>query len=140
MDTVIEIKEITLASVWQIRHEVMWPNKPPEFVKLPNDEDGQHLGLFLDQELVSVISLFHINDEIQFRKFATRQIYQRKGFGSVLLKHVFNLAKQTKASRIWCNARFSKKSYYEKFEMTAASDTFLKSGISYITMEKYIGT
>lgn len=99
-----------------------------------------HLGLFANEDLISVISIFSKNDEIQFRKFATVATHQGKGYGTVLLKHVFGLAEKLKARRIWCNARYTKKSYYEKFQMTAINAPFEKSGILYVIMEKLIAS
>ena len=67
------IKKIHYQSTWAIRHSVMWPNKPLESVQLEADEFGAHYGLFVKDELVSIISLFidDNNREAQFRKFAT---------------------------------------------------------------------
>ena len=114
----------------------MWPNKPLEFVKLANDNSGLHYGLFFKAELVSVVSVFLVGKEMQFRKFATKEAFQNKGFGAGLLNHVFDLAEIMQVTRIWCNARHEKRGYYEKFGMRDCSETFKKSGILYITMEK----
>ncbi|WP_280115298.1 hypothetical protein [Flavobacterium fluviatile] len=40
------IKSIRPSDTWQIRHEVMWPGKPLEFVQLDEDESGLHFGVF----------------------------------------------------------------------------------------------
>jgi hypothetical protein len=56
----------------------MWPNKSIDYVKLPNDQDGQHFGLFIKGELVSIVSAFIFSDEVQFRKFALFfQVFRR---------------------------------------------------------------
>ena len=34
----MRIKEIKASDTWQIRHEVMWPNEPFEFVQLAEDD------------------------------------------------------------------------------------------------------
>jgi len=39
----IEIKQITAQETYNLRHEVMWPDKPLDFVKLDNDEEGLYL-------------------------------------------------------------------------------------------------
>lgn len=52
----MEIKEIPASETWPLRHKVMWPNKPLDFVVLPIDEEGIHYGLFENKILVSVIS------------------------------------------------------------------------------------
>jgi hypothetical protein len=52
------IQPITPAQTYPLRHQVLWPDKPLDYVKIAEDEEGQHFGAFQDQELVSVISLF----------------------------------------------------------------------------------
>jgi hypothetical protein len=50
----MEIREIKSEETWEIRHKEMWPEKPLDFVKLPQDQDGIHYGLFVKEELVSI--------------------------------------------------------------------------------------
>lgn len=67
------VREVDKEEVWALRHKVMWPDKPFDYIKLKEDESGIHYGLFIEEEMTSVISLFINNDEAQFRKFATLQ-------------------------------------------------------------------
>lgn len=69
------IKEITLKDVLPIRHIAMWPDKPLDFVSVPGDENAVHLGLYVDRELVSVVSVFLNGNTAQFRKFGTLPDY-----------------------------------------------------------------
>lgn len=78
------IREISPQETWPIRHKVMWPNESFEYVKLPIDEKGLHLGLWANDTLVSVVSLFMIKEMGQFRKFATLVEEQGKGYGRQL--------------------------------------------------------
>jgi GNAT superfamily N-acetyltransferase len=130
-----EIKAITAAETWQLRHKVMWPNKPLEFVILPEDEDGFHYGLFEKERLVSVISLFKIGNEGLFRKFATDKDFQGKGYGSKLLNHLIKEAKLLNIICLFCSARTTAISFYEKFGMKLASDIVRKNGKDYVKME-----
>jgi GNAT superfamily N-acetyltransferase len=129
------IKEIQASQTWQIRHEVMWPNQPFEFVQLEEDNSGLHFGVFIGEQLVSIVSCFIIEDEMQFRKLATLEKYQGKGIASVLLKYILDLAKEKKLSKVWCNARTNKKSFYEKFKMTDTHKTFIKAEQEFTIME-----
>lgn len=131
----IEIKAITAAETWQLRHKVMWPNKPLEFVILPEDEDGFHYGLFEKERLVSVISLFKTGSEGQFRKFATEKDFQGKGYGSKLLNYLIKEAKLLNISYLFCSARTTAIAFYEKFGMKLASDIVRKNGKEYVKME-----
>ncbi|MCU0469711.1 MAG: GNAT family N-acetyltransferase [Arcicella sp.] len=36
------IKEIKPADTWQLRHTVMWPNRPLSYVQLSEDEKGEN--------------------------------------------------------------------------------------------------
>ncbi|WP_422358604.1 GNAT family N-acetyltransferase [Reichenbachiella sp.] len=133
-----KIIEITPEETLPIRHQVMWPNQPLDYVILPNDNQAKHYGLFIDNRLISVISLFIENREAQFRKFATLNEHQGKGYGSMLLKHIMQIAIQQNLSKIWCNARVDKSGYYKKFGLKLTNETFNKGGIDYVIMEKTI--
>ncbi|WP_026464338.1 GNAT family N-acetyltransferase [Adhaeribacter aquaticus] len=129
------IKKITPEDTWPIRQKVMWPDKPISFVKLEEDKNGTHYGLYQDEVLTSVVSVFEVNGEIQFRKFATLQDKQKRGFGTLLLNHVLAEARSRKAKKVWCNARVHKKGYYEKFGLADTHQRFAKAGKEYTIME-----
>lgn len=114
----------------------MWPDMPYDYVKLPEDKLGEHFGLFVDDELVSIVSVFHSTNEAQFRKFATVLEHQGKGYGSTLLSHVLTALESKSLSRIWCNARVDKSDYYERFGLVATNQTYVKGGIHFVIMEK----
>lgn len=113
----------------------MWPHKDTSFVVLPEDADGKHFGLFVGDKLVSVISLFTTGKECQFRKFATLDDEQGKGYGSQLFSFLIDFVKNMECDVLWCNARFDKRSFYEKYGMKTSGETFMKEGITYIRME-----
>ncbi|HAK80200.1 MAG TPA: GNAT family N-acetyltransferase [Runella sp.] len=129
------IQEISPAQTYPLRHQVLWPDKPVEFVKVPDDKQGIHLGYFLDEKLVSVISLFMDEHKIaRFRKFATHPDLQRKGIGSQLLKATFERAKSAGASTLWCDARLDAQPFYERFGMKPEGKIFHKGTIPYVKM------
>ena len=132
----MQIQEIPIQQVLVIRQEVMWPDKDLDFVKIPGDDVAVHLGLIDDGQLKSIISLFQENQSIQFRKFATLESEQGKGYGTILLKHIFEQFGQTGILAIWCHARVSKAKFYEKFGMKKVGETFLNNGIEYVKMER----
>ncbi|MET0634402.1 MAG: GNAT family N-acetyltransferase [Chitinophagaceae bacterium] len=132
----IIIKETGLEQVWSLRHRVMYPSLSPEAVKLEDDADGLHLGLYAEGKLVSVISLFQRGEVLQFRKFATETEEQGKGYGTSLLLHVMQYADEGNWLYIWCNARISAAAFYEKFGMGVSGDSWQQYGIEFIKMEK----
>lgn len=131
----MEIKTITASDTWHIRHEVMWPDQPFEFVQLEEDSLGFHFGVFEMDKLVSIVSCFIDGKEMQFRKLATLEEYQGKGIASKLLKHIFLFAEEKSLEKVWCNARTNKKTFYEKFGMKDTFKTFIKAGQEFTIME-----
>ncbi|MBO6660141.1 MULTISPECIES: GNAT family N-acetyltransferase [Roseivirga] len=134
------ILHITPEQTYEIRHRVMWPDQPFDYVKIANDNEGLHFGYFVDGKLISVISGFFNEEtkEAQFRKFATLQEFQSKGYGSQLLSHLIEEFTARGAIRIWCNARVIATALYERFGMHKTNQTFTKLGIDYVVMEKVI--
>lgn len=130
------IKSITYEETWSIRHAVMWPNKPLDYVKLENDLEGIHFGMELDGEIVSVISAFIEGDVAQFRKFATKHEFQGRGYGSKLLTFLVKDLEKKGVKRIWCNARKDKVHFYERFGLQLTNKVFNRGGVSYMVMEK----
>lgn len=134
MDT--SIREIQAYETWALRQQVMWPNMPISYVKIKYDHKGTHYGLYQDDMLTSVISLFVENRTAQFRKFATLKSAQGKGLGSLLLTHLLTQVHEQNIHRTWCNARADKASFYERFGFTSTAEKFSKGGIEYVIMEK----
>lgn len=114
----------------------MWPDRELEYVKLPNDPHGLHYGLFVLGTLTSVVSAFVTDKEAQFRKFATLEKEQGRGYGSRLLSHLFQELADRKLTRIWCNARIDKTQFYERFGMMETPEKFERGGICYVIMER----
>jgi len=130
------IREIHAEDTWAIRHQVMWPDKPLDYVKLAEDAHGRHFGAYDGHRLVSVISLFIDGDEAQFRKFATQADMQGKGYGTALLRYVVAEARVSAIRRLWCNARTSRAAFYERAGFQKTDKTFGKDGMDYVIMER----
>ena len=134
----VEIRKITAADTLKIRYEVLWPDKSPDFVKVAEDDDAHHFGLFSDHQLVSVISLFPDKDGMRFRKFATIRAFQNKGLGSKLLEFVIVYSRNQKYTRLWCDARSSAMAFYKRFGFERISEPFFKEDIEYYKIEKVL--
>nr|WP_236668543.1 GNAT family N-acetyltransferase [Hymenobacter rubidus] len=117
-----------------MRHQVLWPDMPLDYVKIENDAAGHHFGAFQQKELVAVISLFVEGTEARFRKFATRPDCQGQGIGSALLRQVVEEARRLGATRIWCDARQDSTGFYARFGMQPTGDVFYKGPIAYVRM------
>ena len=133
----MEIRRIHKEDAWKLRHEVMWPEREPDYIKLADDEQGRHYGLYQGEQLVSVLSLFINGEEAQVRKFATLELEQGQGYGSKLLQTVLEEAEQSGVRRIYCNARTYKAGFYKKFGMQTTDEVFSKGGKDYVVMERF---
>ena len=132
----LKIKNIQASETWNLRHRVMASNRPFDSIKLPKDEEGLHFGLFDEEKIISVVSLFIENDTAQFRKFATEISEQNKGYGSILLKHIIEESNKNNVKNLWCNARMTASGFYEKFGFKAVSETWMDNEIEYVKMER----
>lgn len=130
------IEQISQELTWRIRRDVLYPGMPLEKIRLAEDNHGTHLGLFDDNKLISVLSYFKSENSIQFRKFATVEAYQGKGYGSELLNYLLQICIKEEFDTIWCNARKNAANFYSKFGFLETDQTFQKDGIDYVIMEK----
>ena len=114
----------------------MYPDLDFDKAILPNDDDGIHLGLFDNNTLICVVSLFRNANSIQFRKFATRSEFQHKGYGSEILNYLLEYSKNEGCDHIWCNARRSATEFYSKFGFLETGKTSSANGHEYVIMER----
>jgi len=131
----MEIRNITWEQTIPLRHAVLWPNKPPEYCHLDDDEDSLHFGAFIDSVLVSVASVSIQNNKARLRKFATDTMYQNQGIGSKMMVHIIESIKGPHAEYFWCDARETALDFYKRFGMRESSDRFYKAGTAYFKME-----
>lgn len=131
----VVIKNIEAEATLKIRKKVLWPQESLAYVALEDDDQGLHYGLFLEDKLISVISVFVKDTKAQFRKFATLQAYQSMGYGSLLFDHMLKAVKAMAVCEIWCNARRDAESFYRRFdfEVLEGSD-FVKKNVTYRLM------
>jgi GNAT superfamily N-acetyltransferase len=131
------IHPITPTQTYALRHAVLWSEKPLEYVKLPDDDEGQHFGAFEADELVAVISLFIGPDGgARFRKFATDPAWQGRGIGSALLRHTIAAAVAQGASALWCDARHNTVAFYERFGLRPEGEVFYKGPLAYVRLQR----
>jgi predicted GNAT family N-acyltransferase len=130
------ITEVPYHDVLTMRQQVMYPDKDTEFVKLSDDDRGLHIGVYEKDELVSVMSIFLHGRDVQFRKLATRNDMQGKGFASALMQWLIDYANDMKLNRLWCNARINATGFYSKFGYEETDKRFSKNGYEYVVMER----
>lgn len=130
-----QIEQIRFDLTWPIRHEAMYPDLPFDSIKLADDPNGLHFGLYIENQLIAVVSLFNKDRIYQFRKFATKTTEQGKGYGTILLNHIINYVRERGGQKLWCNARLSASGFYNKFGMVQTDEPYTSNGIEFVTME-----
>lgn len=131
----MEIREISLEEALLVRHNVLWPSKPMEFCLVDGDEDGVHIGVYVDGKVVSVASIYLSNGEARLRKFATCPSYQGRGIGTALIEYVLSYLKTSNINYFWCDARESAIGFYQRFGMNTEGERFYKSEVPYFKMK-----
>jgi predicted GNAT family N-acyltransferase len=129
------IQPITWEKTIPIRHEVLWPNKPPEFCHVEGDEEAMHFGAFINDELVSVASIYFMSDKARLRKFATKTAFQHRGIGTIMLATILQSLKTTDSKIFWCDARETAINFYKRFDMQPYGERFYKDDVAYFKMQ-----
>ena len=131
----MNIRKISADDTLQLRRDVLYPNESLDAVKVDHDADGLHFGVFDQGQLVTVVSLFLGRDTAQFRKLATAPAAQGKGFGKAILAYLVDICKKEKIKLLWCNARDTAVTFYDRLGYTTKGDYFVKGGITFVRME-----
>ena len=129
----MEIKKITAFETIIVRHPVLRPGRPIESCHFDGDDllSTSHFGLFLENQLASVISAFKIQNKLfseenqyQIRGMAVLSEFQKKGFGEALLEYCENEIRLKSGNLIWFNARKTAIGFYEKSGYEILGDQF----------------
>ncbi|MCK8142088.1 GNAT family N-acetyltransferase [Flavobacterium sp. I-SCBP12n] len=118
-----KIKKISALETYPVRHPVLREGKSIESCHFDGDnlETTIHFGLYLQDNIIGVVSVFESKNEIftnkkqfQIRGMAVLKEQQRKKFGAELIiateKHCF----EQKPCLIWFNARKEAIEFYKK--------------------------
>lgn len=128
------IKAISWQETLPIRHMVLWPDKPESFCQVDGDEQALHYGLYCNDQLVCVASVFIENNRARLRKFATLESHQRQGLGSQMIAHILSELQAQNIGYFWCDARISAVAFYQRFGLEKLSERFYKADIGYYQM------
>ncbi|MFH6969461.1 GNAT family N-acetyltransferase [Flavobacterium sp. FlaQc-28] len=127
------IKEIPSKETYIVRQPVLRKGKPIESCIFEGDdlETTHHFGLFQNENLTGIISLFTKSNPIfaenlqgQIRGMAILENYQKKGFGEALVKHCEDYCRQNKVDLIWFNARTAAVGFYKRMNYEALGEPF----------------
>lgn len=132
------IKKISSEETRNLRHLILRPNQKPEELVYPGDDDFQsvHFGLFTDNELEGIASLYNepmtgeSNDySWRLRGMATSEKFRGTGFGRELMNECIAHIKSNNGKIFWCNARTTAEKFYEKFGMKRIGGVFHPEGL-----------
>ena len=117
------IRQISALETYTVRHPVLRGGKTIESCQFDGDEleTTKHFGLFEENILAGVISLFETKHEAftapeqtQIRGMAVLEKFQKRGFGALLVQHAEEYARSKQAELIWFNARETAVGFYTK--------------------------
>lgn len=131
----MKIQEADYGEVLKLRQEVLYPLENIELAKVEDDDKGIHLGVFVDDTLVSCVSIYLKDRCLQFRKMATKADYRNRGYATELIKYIVEYHKSFEFDKLWANARREALPFYEKLGFNQTDDTFTKNGREYVVVE-----
>jgi len=132
------IKSIDSSQTTSLRHQILRAGQPIETCFYPNDKAPKtfHLGVFVDNDLVSIGSFYaeiqpnlNYSSQCRFRGIATLPEYRNYGYAYALIEFAINKIKPLGVEVIWCNARTSALGLYKKLGMKVVSEEFEIEGI-----------
>ena len=130
----IKIIEISAKETLDLRHRVLWPDKPVAHCIIKEDDSALHFGAFYEGKLTCVASIFIESRTARLRKLATEPDYQNMGIGGKVIQTIINKLSQENINEFWCDARESASSFYRKLGMNRSGGRFYKGEIPYFKM------
>jgi GNAT superfamily N-acetyltransferase len=130
----IHVKKIRAEETYHLRQSILRPMQSMNEMNYEGDHDPGtiHLGAFVEDELIGIVSLFNHpmpestdKNQWRFRNMAVKKEYQNNGIGKILFKYCIDEAKAAGAATLWCNARTPVEKFYEKNGMERVSDEFI---------------
>ncbi|SEJ20689.1 GNAT family N-acetyltransferase [Flavobacterium terrigena] len=129
----IKIKKITYLDTFPVRSAVLRQGKPIETCFFLGDDanDTTHFGLFDENNLIGVASVFKVKNEnfdeknqFQLRGMAVLNEYQGLGYGNLILDEVCKFVDAQKAEVLWFNARENAVKFYQNFGFSVLGNSF----------------
>lgn len=129
----LNVKEIKASDTLVLRQQILRPllTSADCFIEGDELESTIHLGCFLDDQLVGIVSLYkRVNDSIsddsayQIRMMACNDRFRGQGIGTALLISAIGRVKATGTHLIWANARVSAIGFYTNASFEIMGDVF----------------
>ncbi|WMW78209.1 GNAT family N-acetyltransferase [Flavobacterium sp. 20NA77.7] len=144
----LQVKKIPFNKTFAVRHPVLRAGKPVETCYFEGDElpTTTHFGLFLEEKLLGVLSVFKNECPIieskkayQYRGMAILAPYQNKKYGVLLLDAANTWVAEEQGDLIWFNAREKAIGFYKRNGFTIFGTVFDIANIGpHVLMFKYL--
>lgn len=127
------IERITAEKTLNIRKAILRPTGTIDDVRFPLDNHTEtlHVGIFANDHLVGVSSIYHIDPEgdqskpwWQIRGMAVLDSHRRQGLGSKLIGRCVDYVRAQNAEMVWCNARMPYLDFYRTLGFEASGEEF----------------
>lgn len=133
------LRRITADETIDLRHRVMWPDRPRAAMILGDDAQGLHFGAEVAGAIVGVGSFFPDGADVRLRKLAVDPDFQGRGIARALIDHALPELEVLGLTRLWCDARVTAKGFYQAAGFTLDDRVFVKNGLDYVVAERAIG-
>lgn len=129
----LQIRLIPPEMTYSIRHMILRPHQDLEDSKYPSDHDegSFHVGAFLDDKLVTVVSFclekhpdFPEEAQYRLRAMATLDDYRMLGAGRLAVRFAEEIISDKGTDLLWCKGRTSVQKYYENLGFKAHGEAF----------------
>ncbi len=129
----LKIVKITSIETFSIRISVLRKGKNLDLCPFDGDNlpSTLHLGAFLSNDLIGIISifkvhnkLFDIENQFQIRGMAVLEANQNQGIGKFLVKNAEMYIEKQNAKLIWMNARKNAVEFYRKLGYSIYGEAF----------------
>ncbi len=127
-----EVRPIPLAETRALRHAVLRPHQAIEELAGHEPAGAVAFGAFDGDHQLVAVGLVGADGEPgdwRVRGMATAPHARGRGAGSAVLQALVQHAVAQRAMRVWCNARTSALTLYERAGFVVASDEFEAPGI-----------
>ncbi|MBV9868056.1 MAG: GNAT family N-acetyltransferase [Abitibacteriaceae bacterium] len=135
----VDVRPIAASATLPLRSAVLRPGRPVDTAIFPEDDapDTLHLGVFDQEELVGVVSLYPKGAPMiqqpsgkhstawQLRGMAIHPARQRQGYGTALVLACRQQVAARGGTLIWCNARTSAVAFYQAMGFVVQGDEFV---------------
>ncbi|WP_046757283.1 GNAT family N-acetyltransferase [Kordia jejudonensis] len=147
-DTSFTIKEITAKKAYEVRHPVLREGKPLDSSRFDGDDlpTTFHLGYFIDEQLVGVVSLLErdhatlkVEKAFQLRGMAVLTSFQKRGIGDALVTKAETMIQERGGTFMWMNAREIAVRFYEKLGYEKHGEPFSipKIGLHFVMIKTF---